>query len=1250
MKTFHHCIATAAAFFGLCGYTFAQEHAIEFERIGLNQGLSQSSINCILQDRSGFLWFGTQDGLNRYDGYSFTIYKKIDSDSLSINDNWVNALCESRDGMIWIGTERGVLSKYDPSRNTFHHYRYRNEESGKVQAFSIRAIAEDEKGFIWVGSEGGLSRLDRNTGEWKHFPSSFASLNAVTALYVDRRGRILFGTVGGGLHITDGEKFTAYRSRVDDPYSLSHNTVTAITEGRDGNFWIGTVNGLNFMDANTGSCKRYMPNVNDPYSLTNSAITALAEDPQGNLWIGTNAGLDVIKRGTHSFAHYRYKSLGSQSLSNNTVISLLADRTGTIWIGTNAGGINKYDPFQQKFAHFQSDPENPNSLSDNNVRAVYVDRSGLVWIGTETGGMDSYDPRNGRFFNYRYDSRSGNTISHNTIRAFFEDRRGELWIGTNGGLNKLDAARKYFSVFKNTPGDPTTLSSDMIRVIMEDREGMIWVGTYGGGLSRWDPGSKKFIRFQFNPDDSGSISDDRVMALCEDANGTLWIGTNGGGLNRFDPQTQRFIRFQNEAGNYQSLSNNRIRSIYADTRRGVLWIGTSGGGLNRMDPATGKFKRYSEENGLPNAVIYGILQDDHGFLWMSSNRGLTKFDPDKETFRNYDVNDGLQSNEFNSLAYFRDNKGTMYFGGINGFNVFHPDSIRDNPYLPPLVITAVERFDHHFPLTDPVRQEIILDYENNFIAFTFAALNFSNSAKNLYAYRLEGFDADWIYSGTRRYASYTNLDPGNYTFRIKGSNNDGLWNEEGTSVRLIVLPPFWKTWWFRLLILSTVVVIAWSIYNWRVRALQKQKAELEKLAETRTCELQRKKDELEKINVIVREINSQQKFVDLLYVILRQASIITGVEKATALVLDQPSRTFRFKASTGWEMESLRDIELTPEEATARYTENTEEIFPDIHIVRNVKGRSAEQKLHHLQLPKAMMIMRIRIDEAVEGYFVFDNMHDARAFENQEAGLLSNLKEHIVSAFIKTKLLEELRVLTSELKRLNEKKNEFLGIAAHDLRNPLSSIRGFMEIMIQDITRGVFEPEEGKKDLQRILAHCEHMTDLINQLLDISAIESGKIHFTIRPESWYPIIDERKPFHARAATQKNIRLNFDTFGESPKVKADRYRMTEVLDNLLSNAIKYTYPGGEVRVSCEAHPYEVITHIRDTGQGLSKEDLDRIFTTFGKLSARPTAGETSTGLGLAIVKKIVELHGGRVWVVSEKGKGSVFSFSLPKTEV
>lgn len=1196
----------------------AQENSVEFERIGIAQGLSQSTINCILQDRSGFLWFGTQDGLNRYDGYTFTVFKKTDTDSFSVNDNWVNALYESRDGTIWIGTDLGILSQYDPKLNSFKHYRYQGDQSEKALPFSIRSIVEDGNGLIWIGSDGGLSRLDR----------------------------LLFGTNGGGLHAAEGENFSAFRSKADDPLSLSHNTVTAMAEGSGGVLWIGTVNGLNRMDVKTGKCTRYLHNPLNARSLTASVITALAEDPYGNLWIGTTGGLELLKSGGDSFIHYRYKPLDPRSLSDNAITSLFIDKTGTLWVGTNAGGINKYDPFRQKFAHFQNDPENPNSLSDNNVRAIYADRSGWVWIGTETGGVNRFDPRSGEFFHYKHDPKNSHAISHNTIRAFFEDRRGELWIGTNGGLNKLDATRKKNTLFKHNPHDAATVGSDMIRAILEDREDRLWVGTYGGGLNSWDEASNRFTRFQFNPDDPGSLSDDRVMALCEDAEGTLWIGTNGGGLNRFDHATQRFIRYQNDPDSPLSLSSNRIRSIYNDVRRKVLWIGTSGGGLNKLDPATGKFKRYLEEDGLPNAVIYGILPDDHGCLWMSTNRGITKFDPDNETFRNYDANDGLQSDEFNSLAYFRDNRGVMYFGGINGFNMFHPDSIRDNPYLPPIVITAIEKFDRRMPLKNPAVTNITLRYENNFIAFTFAALNFTNSAKNLYAYRLEGFDADWIYSGTRRYANYTNLEPGEYTFRVKGSNNDGIWNEDGASVRLVILPPFWKTWWFRILVLSAVALIAWSVYAWRVRALEKQKAELEKLADARTTELLRKKDELEKINVIVREINSQEKFVDLLYVILRQASMITGVEKATALVFDRPSRTFRFKASTGWEMESLQAIELTPEETSARYAENSEEIFPDIFIVRHVNGRSAESKLQHLELPKAMMIMCIRVDDAVEGYFVFDNMHDARAFENQEAGLLSNLKEHIVSAFIKTKLLEELRVMTSELKRLNEKKNEFLGIAAHDLRNPLSSIRGFMEIMIQDITRGVFEPEEGKKDLQRILAHCEHMTDLINQLLDISAIESGKIHFTIQKESWYSIIDERKPFHARAATQKNIRLIFDTLGDSPKVNADRYRMSEVLDNLLSNAIKYTYPGGEVRVSCETHPYEVVTHIRDTGQGLSKEDLDRIFTTFGKLSARPTAGETSTGLGLAIVKKIVELHGGRVWVVSEKGKGSIFSFSLP----
>ncbi len=812
----------------------AQPHALEFERISLEQGLSQSVVTCIRQDRKGFMWFGTMDGLNKYDGYGFTVYKHDSQNDNSLSDNSITALYEDRFGMLWIGTRDG-LNRFDRLTERFTSYRHDPANPHSLSHNNISALGEDRanaEGGLWIGTAGGgLNWLDRKTERFHHYqrdaakPNSLSN-NQVRAIHIDNTGVIWIGTAGGLnkliLEKTNGQaqpsgQFTHYKHDPNNPNSLSHNLICAIHEDRRGHLWLTTFGGgLNKFDRSSGQFKRYMHDAKNANSLNHNTARPICEDPlRGTLWIGTSGGLDEFDATTERFIHHQNDPANPNSLSNNDVWSVYEDRSGTLWAGTYGGGINKFSEAKEKFAHFKHEPSNPHGLGHNMIMSICEDRFGVLWVGTGGGGLFQYEAQQQKFLRYRHDPKNAASLSNDGVAAIYEDRAGTLWIGTGEGLDRFDRTSKRFIHYRHDPADLHSLSSNGVSVIHEDRAGTLWIGTGTGGLNRFDRATERFIRYQHDSSNPSSLSDNMIYAIFADAANELWIGT-AGGLNKFDRVGKRFIRYQHDHANPKSLSNNRVFSIYADQHdSNTLWIGTWGGGLDRFDNRTGEFTHFTEKDGLPNGMIYGILGDEAGNLWLSTNSGLSRLDPRAKTFRNYDVDDGLQSNEFNQGAYFKNKNGEMFFGGIAGFNRFHPPHIDDNPHPPPIVLTAFKKFDRLAKLDTAITDitRLKLSHRDNFFSFAFAALDYTNPAKNQYAYKLEGFDDDWIYCGTRRYASYTNLDGGTYTFRVKGANSDGVWSEQGIAVQIIVSPPFWKTWWFVSLSTIMLAFLGYGIYR-----------------------------------------------------------------------------------------------------------------------------------------------------------------------------------------------------------------------------------------------------------------------------------------------------------------------------------------------------------------------------------------------------------------------------------------------------
>ncbi len=799
----------------------ASHDQLRFERLSVEQGLSQNTVQCILQDRHGFMWFGTQDGLNKYDGYAFTVYKPDPQVPQSLSGTRIESLYEDHTGTLWVGTDGGGLNQFEAATETFRSYQYDPLNRQSLSNNHVLTIYEDRAGTLWIGTEKGLNCFDRATGLFKQYqndPNNPESLghNSVSSLYEDEAGVLWIGTWGGGLsrlnpEVREQGKFIHYRNHPDNPQSLGGNVIRSIAGDPQGTIWIATKSGLSCLkreNRDTGIFQRYQFDSNNPSGLSHDDVWPVYVDRNGALWIGTyGGGLGRFDAATQSFRHYQHDPQNPFSLGSNEVYAIREDQSGAIWIGTR-DGVSRVDRTPVAFHHYQHDPKNPHSLSDNSIWTIYEDRANNVWIGTMNGGLNLFDRATETFMCYQNDPKDARSLSNNSVWAVYEDRAGELWVGTRGGLSRMNRdarGRARFHNYQRGAQPLQGLSHNWVTSIHEDRlrSGVLWLGTWGGGLNRFDRATETFRYFRNDANNPRSISSNAIWLIHEDRAGRIWIATEAEGLNEFDPATETFRRYQHDPQNPNSLSNNSIWSIHEDGD-GVLWIGTRAG-LNRFDPQAETFKHYREKDGLPNEVIYGILGDEHGHLWLSTNKGLSKFDPKAETFRNYDVHDGLQSNEFNADAAFRSRSGELFFGGINGFNVFFPDSVRDNPYIPPIVVTGLKRYNAEVNEGAAISENGIaakthvqLSYKDEILSFEVAALNFHNSAKNQYAYKLEGLHDRWFQLGAKREITFTSLDPGEYTLRVKGSNNDGVWNEEGAALHLIITPPWWRTKWMYL--------------------------------------------------------------------------------------------------------------------------------------------------------------------------------------------------------------------------------------------------------------------------------------------------------------------------------------------------------------------------------------------------------------------------------------------------------------------
>ena len=814
---------------------------IEFDSLSLEDGLSQSIVERIVQDRQGFMWFATEDGLNRFDGYRFTVHRNVPGDPLSLSYNELKALYEDRDGRLWVGTFENGLNAFDPASETAVRFLHDPANPDSLSAPTVRAVLEDSTGRLWIGTQGGgLDLLDRDTGRFIHHradPSVPGSIShdQVWVIFEDRHGVLWIGTDGGLNRLDDDGRFTQYRHSDDDPDSLSNDRVYAILEDREGRLWIGTYGGgLDRLDRETGRFTHFRNDPDDPTTLSNDLVRVLCQDHLGTLWVGTDGGgLNRYHPATGSFTSFRHDPFESTSLPTDRIYAIHQDRSNVLWVSAYGGGLAFFDVSRKRFHSHRNDPRNANSLSQNIVWTFHEDPDGTMWIGTDSGGLNRLDRTLGRWQRFLHRPGDPTSLSHNTVRSVHGDRQGRLWVATDGGgLNLFDRATGRSTHYRHDPDDPTSVSHDQLRWVSGDGSGAIWVGTFGGGLDLLDPETGVFTHFRHDPDDPSSISHGFIRFVYEDSRGVRWVGTQGGGLNRLDPGSSAFIRYRHDPDDPSSLLSDHVFAALED-RHGAMWFGTFGGGISRLDPESGRFTHYRSLDGLAADSVYAMLEDDQGRLWVSTTKGLSRFDPDTETFRNFDVQDGLQSNEFNGGSAYRNRSGELFFGGINGYNDFDPAEIQENPVVPEVVLTDFQLYNRSIGVGEEIDGRILLEqpiaktdrlelsHSDDVVTIEFAALHFTAPGKNLYAYRMEGFSDDWVHvDADRRFATFTDLRPGAYVFSVRGANSDGIWNDKPTSLVITVAPPFWETWWFRLLTLAGVGALALAVYQARVRSVR----------------------------------------------------------------------------------------------------------------------------------------------------------------------------------------------------------------------------------------------------------------------------------------------------------------------------------------------------------------------------------------------------------------------------------------------
>lgn len=1202
----------------------AQSQEYRFERLSVADGLSQNSALALLYDRQGFLWMGTYDGLNRYDGTGFRVFRSSRNDSTSLAKNWVTALAEDTHGMMWVGTNGAGLSRYDPRTERFRTITSNPRNFSSLPSNAITALLSDSAlGILWIGTDNGLASLHLASGAITRFssdPQNPASLPgiAITALYKDySTGRLWIGTRSGIAVWNPPQKQTAQgqtaqKQSVQGQF-VQYNLPDSIAQipgvkniytfclDRQGTMWVGTKSGLVRLDnaktppSPAGVIAREVRYYNNFIEVpATSSVNSVFEDSKGRLWVGTKFGLCLFDRAAGRAVRFRHNDNEATSLSDDFIGSICEDSAGILWVGTS-NGLNKLDALSQRFPVYYRSPQSLPELANNSISAFCEDSDGALWIGSDEG-INVWQRRTGAMT--LISQQTAPVLPADRIKSICRDSTGTLWIGTDKGLASYNSSSKRWNSFAKELSDKT------IACLTADNFGRVWVGTTEG-LSEYNIQKATWRHYAHNPANPLSLSNNLIFGIVVNSDGTVWVGTDGGGLNLLDPRTGRVQAFlRHKAEDSSSLASDYILFLGEDRQHGNLLIGTDGG-VSIMNKATGRIRSYTLLDGLPNEIINAILADDKGRYWISTNRGITCLDVASGQVRNYSADDGLQSDEFTTNAALVGSDKTLYFGGIYGFNAFYPDSIQRNNYAPRVVITGLKKFNKPIVLDSSLvfAQTLTLPYSDNTITLEFAALGFSFPERNRYAYKLEGFDEDWIDAGTKHEATYTNLDGGDYVFTVKAANSDGVWSSHRAILRLVVVPPWWRSLWFR--VISSVCLLGITIYLLRRRLISDkvQNIELERLVRKRTRELERVTDnlsaaneeikcqleireqqnvEIESANMVLQETNAQlERSYDTVQKLSELGQKITAAlntERIASLafvsfyeLLDTTS--FIIQTLSSKDTNTLETIFCV--ESGFRHQTITPALERSMHYISESGKQRREIIIHDLDeetllqqpnssdnssLPIDRMRSLVAIPLMLEGNLIgVVSVQSVRAntYSKYDLDVIRVLSSYLAIA------LENARAFKA-VEELNSDKNMLLGVVAHDLKTPLAGIMIAASTIHSYFER--YTKEQIQHKISQIISVADNMTRLITDLLDVSAIESGQISLENENIDVQALVQRCVEQQRSQADKKHIRFVVQALGENLRVTADANRFEQVLGNLISNALKFSPMGTSITIS------------------------------------------------------------------------------------